>query len=720
MPRTRILLILIILLTIVACGDDEVTVPPFGGKLAVVITGLPDGVTAPVTLTSPGGAVVELPGSTTFDLLPPGAYTLRSQSTTAGFSDYYPGSAAATIEVRGGEITEHALAYVGVVTRGALHVVAGGLPDGALASYDVAGPDGFTAAVAGPDTLGSLRPGPYTVTGRQLTVADDVYRAWPESETVTVTAGQSTPAYLTYNAASDASLDLSIGAVELTQAVQREDGGVPMIAGRDGYLRIYGVASEVNDVTPPVRVDWYDDGTFLRSDVVPASGSSTPAGVRRYDPTSSWDLPVAGELMAAGISYRVTIDPDGEVPEALEDNNRYPGEGLADVDVVTRAALGVRLIPVLQSANGLQGDATAANADDYVRATRLLMPVPSVDVDVHAVYTTSAPPLQANNGNGAWGQILSEILGLRQVEDPDGRHYYGVVRCDYSSGIAGLGRLPGHVAMGWDVSGSRHEVCAHELGHNLGLYHAPCGGPNAVDPDYPYPDGLIGAWGLDVTTGEVKDPAVVHDLMSYCRPKWISDYMYEQVLGTWDGKSAEPLARRPCLLVWGHVTGGTLELSPALVVDAAPSVPERSGPWRLRIGDASGRSVVTTSFALPEIGDLPRGDGAFAWTIPMPKDKATTLATVAVTGPGQTRVLERSDAAKAGRQLAPPTLTRATGLQLAWNADTHPLVMVRRPGDGSVLAVVREGSASIAADPGPLDLVFSDGVQSERRRVIAP
>ncbi|MBD3220232.1 hypothetical protein GF314_03240 [bacterium] len=720
MSRTRILLILIILLTIVACGDDEVTVPPFGGKLAVVITGLPDGVSAPVTLTSPDGAVVELSASTTFDLLPPGAYTLRSQSTTAGFSDYYPGSAAVTIEVRGGEITEHTLTYVGVVTRGALHVVAGGLPDGAVASYDVTGPDGFTATVAGPDTLDSLRPGSYTVTGRQLTVADDIYRAWPESETVTVTAGQSTPAYLTYGAASDASLDLSVAAVELTQAVQREDGGVPMIAGRDGYLRIYGVASEANDAAPPVRVDWYEDGTFLRSDLVPASGTSTPTGVRRFDPTSSWNLPVAGELMTAGISYRVTIDPDGDVPEALESNNRYPDEGLADVDVVTRPALGVRLIPVLQSANGLQGDVTAANADDYVRATRLLMPVPSVDVDVRAVYTTSAPPLQANNGNGAWGQILSEILGLRQAEDHGGRHYYGVVRCDYGSGIAGLGRLPGYVAMGWDAPGSRHEVCAHELGHNLGLYHAPCGGPDAVDPDYPHAGGLIGAWGLDVTSGEVKDPSVHHDLMSYCRPKWISDYMYEQVLGTWDGKSAGSPVRRPCLLVWGHVTGGVLELSPALVVDAVPSRPEDAGPWHLTVRDASGRPVVATSFALPEIGDLPAGDGAFAWTIPMPPQKATSLATVEVSGPGQTRVLARSDAAKTGRPLAPPTLTRAADLRLAWDADTHPLVMVRRPGDGTVLAVLREGSATLVADPGPLDLIFSDGVQSERRRMIAP
>ncbi len=35
---------------------------------------------------------------------------------------------------------------------------------------------------------------------------------------------------------------------------------------------------------------------------------------------------------------------------------------------------------------------------------------------------------------------------------------------------------------------------AHEVGHNLDLRHAPCGGAGGPDPTFPYPDGSIGMW----------------------------------------------------------------------------------------------------------------------------------------------------------------------------------------------------------------------------------
>lgn len=72
---------------------------------------------------------------------------------------------------------------------------------------------------------------------------------------------------------------------------------------------------------------------------------------------------------------------------------------------------------------------------------------------------------------------------------------------------------------------------AHEIGHNLSLLHAPCGGPANVDPRFPYSGGTIGVWGYRPSTHEVIAQDVP-DLMSYCGggSEWISDYHFEKAL----------------------------------------------------------------------------------------------------------------------------------------------------------------------------------------------
>ncbi len=73
----------------------------------------------------------------------------------------------------------------------------------------------------------------------------------------------------------------------------------------------------------------------------------------------------------------------------------------------------------------------------------------------------------------------------------------------------------------------------HELGHNFGLDHAPCGNPGVPDPNYPYRDGTIGVWNLDRMDFDTGGPVVRtprdYDLMSYCGPKGMSRYHYERV-----------------------------------------------------------------------------------------------------------------------------------------------------------------------------------------------
>jgi hypothetical protein len=73
------------------------------------------------------------------------------------------------------------------------------------------------------------------------------------------------------------------------------------------------------------------------------------------------------------------------------------------------------------------------------------------------------------------------------------------------------------------------ETLPHEVGHNHGREHAPCGDAADVDPVYPYQGGLIGVWGYDRRDGSLLPPDLA-DIMGYCNPQWISDYTYQALL----------------------------------------------------------------------------------------------------------------------------------------------------------------------------------------------
>ena len=81
------------------------------------------------------------------------------------------------------------------------------------------------------------------------------------------------------------------------------------------------------------------------------------------------------------------------------------------------------------------------------------------------------------------------------------------------------------MAYGDEISSA---TIAHEIGHNHGRDHAPCGVQG--DRAYPYEGGSIGVWGFDRRNDELKDPAQVADIMGYCTPQWVSDYTYRAFL----------------------------------------------------------------------------------------------------------------------------------------------------------------------------------------------
>ena len=126
---------------------------------------------------------------------------------------------------------------------------------------------------------------------------------------------------------------------------------------------------------------------------------------------------------------------------------------------------------------------------------------------------------------GGWSALMSEIDAIR-VADGQRAYYYGAFVLPPGSPYGGLAWVGYPVSIGAFFS----YYVAHEIGHNMGLLHAPCGGPSFIDPDYPYESGLIGVDGYSFSTKTLMDRDIYYDLMSYCGPSWISGYHFAKAL----------------------------------------------------------------------------------------------------------------------------------------------------------------------------------------------
>ena len=522
---------------------------------------------------------------------------------------------------------------------------------------------------------------------------------------------------------SAVSLNLDIEAVHLNQVVQSFGGGVPAVAGRGGVLRVFVRANESNSAQPSVRVRLYHGLGEVASWVINAPVAAVPQDPDLSAFGSSWNVDVPAGLVVPGLRVLAEVDPDGSIPEADPGDNLFPANGTPlALDVRTVPTFRIRFVPVHQNATGLTGSVDAGSLlSDALR----LFPLQGTDADVRSPYTTMVDTLKSNDSNNAWTQLLSELNALR-VAEGSGKHYYGVVRTNYSSGIAGYAYVGGRTGVGWDRSSSAAWVAAHEWGHNFGRSHAPCGVSNP-DPGYPYAGGIIGQPGYN-GTGLVSTTA--KDLMGYCSPRWISDYTFSAVLAHRQAQGAQAMAAAsgpvPVTILWGRIAadGSAGVLEPAFQVTAPPVLPEGSGPFAVEALDGNGTPLATWAFPGTLTGE--EDQRHFAFAIPTSSLPSTTAALRLRAGGRVLAVRGGAGGGSAGSAPQDAALVQDPDLQvsrsqgraeLLWDSGSAPLVVVRDPVSGEILSLARGGRASLAVPAGALDLIVSDGVRSTTRRI---
>lgn len=446
----------------------------------------------------------------------------------------------------------------------------------------------------------------------------------------------------------------------LTQAVQSRAFPVPLLGGKEALLRVFATAARPNsEPMPPVRATFYRDGTQVHVADIPGKPGPIPTTVVDGDLRMSSNAGVPAEVLQPGLEMVIEVDPGGTLDPALGVPSRIPETGRIAVDVRAMPVLNLTLVPLIWSEQperrvvDLVGEIAADPAGhELLSETRSLLPVTGISVDEHAPVTTST-----NNTS----RLLRELTAIRTMEGGSG-HYMGIMARFEEWG--GRAYRPGRVS----VSVPNPSTIAHELGHNMNLQHAPCGEPENPDPSFPYSSGQIGALGYDSRLGRLVAPNRP-DLMSYCNPRWISDYHLTNAIGfrlrdEADSTSATATAAPArSLLIWGGVDAWrTPLLEPAFVVDAPPALPDTDGDYRLKGLTPDGRELFSLGFAMPEVAD---GDGgsSFVFALPVQPGWAGNLAAIGLSGPGGTVTMDR---------------------------DTdRPMVILRDPRTGQVRSILR-------------------------------
>ena len=515
-------------------------------------------------------------------------------------------------------------------------------------------------------------------------------------------------------------LDLQANDIIVTQAVQRDNNSVDLVAGRPALVRVFAIDGSGSSTAATVKLTVSNSGgsnTATLNRTLPSSASRAS-----YSSTTNFTIP--GSWLTTGqttFSIVVTQQGGGSGGANSTFSEVMTVKNIPDLDL--------RIVPVNYTHQG-NTQFFHSGADNFSAFAYDLFPVKEIDVSVRSAYPFNGDLADDFGAGDDWEVLLSNMTALKASDGaPESQFYMAAITTRsgnqqwFASGTAGIGWIGRRVSLTLDNGNPTWtgEIAAHELGHNFGRRHAPCGGAGGVDPRFPYSDGSIGTYGFDITSNLLKQPTNQWELMSYCSPQWISDYTYEGIMNDQisDGRAAVN-QMDDVLLIRAALREDGVVIRPIYTLNATVSQARDVGAYQVALLDAAGETIAVHSVEMLEAIEENIHIRSIVSGVPMPSEP---VAAIAILENGA--VIGTRDVSNDLRD----TLTASVNVEddnisLTWNLEDVPMLLRYRADDGRYTTLTLDASggryvtSATGLTGGVIEVISADS--SQRAEVPLP